>query len=199
MGGRFAELVMGREALFNIWRVSDMMKPIAVGQVHMKTVYPFALPSFLLSHLPPASKDGHYYLDVRAKNRWDGILVVNRDGMCIGIYVQRRIEEYPLPFEAGDIEDVRRTSLHNRLLAAFPFDAYSSALIAIMVLSPLMLLLGFFLSAVFYVAVILACVIAIHVMYLGGGFPFTRFPVAMIGIGEIILAAGRLLRHLLHQ
>ena len=59
------------------------------------------------SEVPPASKDGHFYLDVRIKNRWDGVLVVNREGMCIGIYVQRRIEEYPLPFEAGDIEDVR--------------------------------------------------------------------------------------------
>jgi hypothetical protein len=158
--------------------------------------YPFALPASLLSRLPPTSKDGRYYLDVRVKSRWDGILVIDRDGLCIGVYVRGRIEEYPLPFEAGDIEDVRRASLHNRILAVMPFDLYSAAVIVIMVFSPLMFLLGYFVSAFFFVAVVLACAFAIHVMYLMAGFPFTRLPVALLGISEILFAVGKLLRHI---
>jgi hypothetical protein len=159
--------------------------------------YPFALPTSLLTRLPSSSKDGRYYLDVRVKNRWDGILVVDHDGMCIGVYVRRRIEEYPLPFAAGDIEEIRRASLYNRALAAMPFDLYEAGLIGIMVVSPIMFVLGCFVSAFFFAAVVLACAAAIHLMYLSAGFPFTRLPVALVGIAEILFAVGRLLRHVL--
>jgi hypothetical protein len=136
-------------------------------------------------------------LDVRVAGKWDGILVVDGAGMCIGIYVHRRIEEYPLPFAADAIEDIRHASFMNRLLAAFPFDLWDGAVLTIVVLSPIALLLGSFVSPLFALFSVVACAAAIYVMYLAPGFPFIRLPAALLGFAQVMSGGMLLLRMLL--
>src|SRR5580698_6456000 len=106
------------------------------------TSYPFPLPEAVMRSLQTPAGDGKHYLDVRVAGKWDGILVVDGHGMCIGVYIRRRIEAWSLPFAPNDIEAVRSASVCNRVVAAMPFDLWSSALLTIVVLSPVALLLG---------------------------------------------------------
>src|SRR5579862_1081351 len=111
--------------------------------------FPFPIPATLMAKLPPPSRDGKHYLDVCVAGKWDGILVVDGNGMCLGIYVARRITEWELPFTANDIEDIRRASLWHRFLAALPFEPWNSALLTVFVFSPIALLLGWFVWPLF--------------------------------------------------
>jgi hypothetical protein len=128
--------------------------------------------------------------------KWDGILVINGAGMCIGIYIHRGVEEYPLPFAPGEIEDIRRASLWNRFLCSLPFDLWSAALLTIFVFSPISLILGRF-CLPFALLSIVACVTAIRFMYrCGGGFVLIRLPAAICGVSQIVWAIVLLLRGL---
>ena len=160
------------------------------------TTYPFALPDVLRQRLPSPSRDGNHYLDVRVGRKWDGILVVDAAGLCIGIYVRNRVEEHPLPFAAEEIEDVRRASLGNRLLALLPVDLWDAALLTILVVSPIALFLGYLVSPLFALVSVFACVWAIHIMYQSPGFPFIRLPVANLGLMQIVSGGWLLLRWL---
>ena len=171
------------------------------------TTYPFSLRSDLVQPLPPPAPDGFHYVDVRVSGRWDGILVVDDGGLCVGVYEGRRTQENPLPFDASQIEDVRSASLHNRLLASVPFDLWDAALLTIFVGSPIALVLAYLALFVTVfgspIAVILALIVvpllsllsilgcagAIHLMYLPPGFFFIRLLAALFGIFQIVAGA----------
>ena len=85
------------------------------------TAYPFALPETVLPQLPPPSRDGYRYTDVCVGGKWDGVLVVDGEGLCVGISMGGRIRQDPLPFAADRIEGIRRASLWNRSLTSVPF------------------------------------------------------------------------------
>jgi hypothetical protein len=160
------------------------------------TSFPFPLPPTVLRNLPPPARDGNHYLDVRVAGKWDGVIVTDCHGLCIGVYIGRRIEACALPFAPGDIEDIRRASAWNRLLAAMPFDLWNGAVVTILILSPAALALGWLGSPLFALVSIVACSVAIHVMYLARGFPLIRFPLAVGGLCQILSAGLCLLRSL---
>lgn len=81
---------------------------------------PFLLPGRFHSKLGTPQSDGNWYLDVKAKGKWEGIIVVNGDGVVIGIYAGHTISPWNLPFLPEEMEDVRTASIKNRLLAAVP-------------------------------------------------------------------------------
>jgi hypothetical protein len=150
------------------------------------TTYPFALPGTLPQRLPPPARDGRHYLDVRFAGRWDGILVVDREGLCVGVYVGRRVQEYPLPFAPEDIEDLRPASPWNRFQAALPGDPWGWALLAILVISPVSLAVAQSVAPWLALLPVAACAAAIRIMYGVPGFPFIRFPVALCGLAQIL-------------
>jgi hypothetical protein len=160
------------------------------------TKYPFPIPAALLPKLPAKSRDGNHYLDVCVAGKWAGILVVNGDGLCIGIYVGRTIEQWSLPFAADEIQDIRRASLWNRFLAAIPFDPYSAAVLTIILISPAAWLLASLAWPWIAIVSVLACTLAVYIMYLAPGWPFTRFPVAMLGLSQIVRGSIFLIRSL---
>jgi hypothetical protein len=114
--------------------------------------------------------------------------------MCIGVYVGRHIEPYPLPFTVSDLEDIRAASLWNRFLGSLPFDFYTAAVVTIVFISPFVLALNRLLPPVPAVFIVIACVLSIRVMYPAGGFPFTRLPVAMLGLAQIIFGMALVIR-----
>jgi len=126
-----------------------------------------------------------HYVDVCVRGEWDGILVIDENGMCVGVYVFRQIEQWPLPFEPSEIEAVRCASLRNRLLAALPFDLYTAAVANILVLSPMALGAALWMPSL-AVLPILSCAGAIWAMYSVRAFIFTRLPIAMCGLCQII-------------
>lgn len=158
------------------------------------TVYPFPFPEHLIPMLPKPAKDGNHYVDVRFRDHWDGILVINAQGMVLGIHIRRGIVEYPLPFKPSEIQGVRPASLCNRLLAAIPFDLWSASLVSLFLVSPILLVLGFAVHFVFFLCVIPLCVGAILLMYQSGGFPFIRFPAALLGLTQVLFAIVGLLK-----
>jgi hypothetical protein len=160
------------------------------------TKYPFPIPAALLPKLPAKSRDGNHYVDVCVAGKWDGILVVNADGLCIGIRMGRTTEEWPLPFAGDEIQDIRRASLWNRCLAAIPLDPYSAAVLTIVLVSPAGLLLASLVWPWIAIASVMACTLAVYIMYLAPGWPFTRFPVAILGLSQIIWASVFLIRFL---
>jgi hypothetical protein len=126
-------------------------------------------------------------VDVRVVGKWDGILVINKAGLCIGVYLGRRIQDCDLPFEGSKIQDVRRPSLHNRILTAIPFDLLYAALLTIGVFSPIALLLGYFLFPPLALLGVVGCAAAIHVTYLSlEGRALIRLPMAILGINQIV-------------
>ena len=82
--------------------------------------YPFPFPQHLVARLPPSGQDGLRHVDVKFQGHWDGILVIDKNNNCIGVYASREIKQAPLPFKADDITDVRTASLLNRMMAAVP-------------------------------------------------------------------------------
>ncbi len=126
---------------------------------------------------------------MRVSGKWDGILVVDNGGLCVGVYVGRRTQEYPLPFDGSQIEDVRSASLRNRLLASVPFDLWDAALLTILVGSPVALVLAHLVLPPLGLLSILGCAGAISVMYQSPGFPFIRPFAALFGIVQIVIGA----------
>src|SRR4051794_38447887 len=110
------------------------------------TTYPFALPTDLQQRLPSAASDGNRYIDVLVAGKWDGVLVIDSSGMCVGIYIRRHIEPYPLPFDAAAIQDIRPVSLWNRCLASLPLDLWDAAVLTIVIISPVVLVLAWLLA-----------------------------------------------------
>jgi hypothetical protein len=157
--------------------------------------FPFPLPAHLVPQLPPPARDGSHYIDVRVAGKWDGILVVDSRGMCVGVYDYRRIDEYPLPFQVSEIEAIRPACLYHRILAAYPLTLWTTALALCWIVSPLLLLLAgtawlFAWAAlpVFAAGSLVACALSAYVMYLSyreGGFPFLRLPTVLFGIAQI--------------
>jgi hypothetical protein len=158
------------------------------------TTYPFALPTDLHQRLPPPASDGNRYIDVLVAGKWDGILVIDGAGMCVGIYIRRHTEPYPLPFDAAAIQDIRPSSLWNRCLASLPLDLWDAAVLTIVVVSPVALVFAWLLAPLLAVVPLLACAVSIYIMYLAPGFPFIRLPVAVIGLCQMIVAAGLVVR-----
>jgi hypothetical protein len=158
------------------------------------TTYPFQLRQELAARLPPPAPDGRCYIDVKVGGAWDGILVVDPQGVCSGIYVRRRIEEWPLPFDASQIEDVRPACPWNRVLAQIPFDLFTGSLVTVIIVSPALLVLSVLLFPPLAVVSVVACTLAIYFMYQASGFPFIRLPVAILGVGQVIVGVMLLAR-----
>src|SRR5437879_9520163 len=116
--------------------------------------------------------------------------------MCIGIYARRRVEQYPVPFQLDQIEEVRAASFRNRLFAGFPFEPWYAALVPIGVFSPVALLIAWLLAPPVAVLAAFGSATAIRVMYLYRGFMVFRPPAAMIGMREIVWALVILLQWL---
>ena len=168
----------------------------ATASAVLMTTYPFALPIHLQQLLPSPTPDGNRYVDVLVESKWDGILVVDRAGMCVGIYIRRQVEPYPLPFDAAAIEDVRPASLWNRCLASIPVNLWNAAVLTILLASPGVLVLASLLAPPLAVISLLACALSIRIMYLAPEFPFIRLPVAVLCLCQIITGMGFLLRSL---
>jgi len=160
----------------------------------MKTSYPFALPTSVIGQLPAPGVDGLRNIDVLVGGTWDGILVVNADGYCIGIRVRRRVEEYPLPFEPSAIEAVRPASLWNRALAQIPFDLYDASVVTVLLVSPAFLAASYFwLPALACIAVV-ACLLSVYFMYQVHGFPLIRPLVALLGLCQAAVGSAWFIR-----
>ena len=153
------------------------------------TRYPFVLREDLVARLPPPSANGLHYVDVRVQGRWDGALVVDAAGSCIGVYVGRGAEELQLPFDADEIEDVRPASLLNRVLGSLPFDLWDGALVMVFVVSPGVLLLAHLWLPGLALLSVLGCGATILLMYQGPGFPLIRLPAALLGLAQILVGA----------
>jgi len=160
----------------------------------MATTYPFRLSDNLVGRLPRPATDGLRYIDVKVRGAWDGILVVNSDGCCVGIHVRRRVEEFPLPFEPSQIEDVRAACMWNRVLAQLPFDLYDASLVTVLIVSPALLVLSRTLLPPLSGVSTVACLFAIYFMYQSPGFPFIRPLVAVAGLAQAIMGAAWFLR-----
>lgn len=167
------------------------------GQADIVTDYPFPLPATLIAKLPTPTKDNRHYLDVRVAGVWDGVLVFDGDGMCIGVYLGRQVRPLDLTFSLTEIEDIRPASRWNLTLASFPFDLWDTALLTILVVSPIALLLGWLVWSPLALVSIFACSFSIYILYLAPGFPLIRLPVALIGVLQIVLAVNVLLFSLL--
>ena len=115
--------------------------------------------------------------------------MVDSSGICSGVYVGRRIEEWPLPFEAADIQDLRPACLRNRLLAQIPFDLWDFALLTVFIASPMFLVLAHNLLPALALLSVMGSAIAIYLMYQAPGFPFIRLLAATLGLAEIIIGA----------
>jgi len=160
----------------------------------MRTTYPFDLPTSVVAQLPAPSADGLRDIDVRVGGAWDGVLVVNADGRCIGIRVRRRIEEYPLPFEPSDIEAARSACLWNRVSAAVPFDLYDASLATVLLVSPVLLILSRAAWPPLSGVAAVACLLSIYFMYQCSGFPLIRPLAASFGLGQAIVGTAWFVR-----
>ncbi|WP_145245614.1 hypothetical protein [Aeoliella mucimassa] len=154
----------------------------------MKTVYPFEIPPAVADSIPAANFDGYSYADVKFHGRWDGILVINADRQCIGVYVGRRIVEYSLPFAPTEIEALRPASLANRWLASIPagWSPYNLALCTIWIAFPVLFLLGMTLTAWFLVLLIPLFGVCSIALFSIRGFPFGRGPTFLFGLGMVM-------------
>lgn len=161
------------------------------------TIYPFDIAESLRHSLPERSDDGLYYTDVKFRGGWDGILVIDADFRCIGVYAGRTVKEHPLPFDPDEIQDFRPPCVINRILASLPqwFDFWIASLFGVIVASPLLLIASSFISVWIAILVIPVAGLSIMGMYSCGGFPFIRLPVALAGLMFMISALLRILRH----
>jgi hypothetical protein len=157
--------------------------------MRMPTTYPFPLPDALVSRLPAPAADGRCYIDVKVRGAWDGILVVDAHGSCVGIHVRRRVEELPLPFEPSEIEDVRSPCVWNRALAQLPFSLWSASLLTVFIVSPALLLMSRTLLSPLAGVSAAASLLAIYLLYQSPGFPIIRPLVALVGLAQFIVGA----------
>ena len=162
----------------------------------MTTMYPFRLSEELSSRLPAPGADGLRDVDVKVRGAWDGILVVNSEGCCIGIRVRRRVDEFPLPFDPSQIEDVRPACLWNRALAQVPFDLYDASLVTVLIGSPVLLVLSKLVFAPLSLVAVAACLISIYFMYQVHGFPFIRPLAALAGLAQAVVGTAWFVRWL---
>lgn len=162
------------------------------------TKYPFRLADELIARLPPTAPDGLRYIDVKVGGAWDGILVVNSEGNCVGVHVRRRVEEFPLRFEVSQIEEVRPACLWNRLLAQVPFDLYAASLSTVFIGSPILLLLSNTLVPPLSAVAVVACLLSIYFMYQVSGFPFIRPLAAILGLTQAVVGTACFLRWVSH-
>jgi hypothetical protein len=153
----------------------------------VETPYPFPIPAKVIPRLPPPSRDGLIYVDVRFRAQWEGILVINELHQCIGIYATRKVFEYPLPFFPEEIEDVRSPRLINWALTFLPlgFDAYGTSLFAAWTVCPILFVVAFWWPVAALVLVPLAIAV-IAGLYSINGFPFLR-PLTAIFILNLVL------------
>jgi hypothetical protein len=68
-------------------------------------------------------------------------------------------------------------------------DPYGCSLLAIWIACPLLLILGLAIAPWLLLMTILLAVLCIGVMYTVGGFPLTRLPTAIAGLGMAVAAA----------
>jgi hypothetical protein len=128
------------------------------------------------------------------RGAWDGILVIDASGYCIGIRVRRRVEQFPLPFDPSQITDVRPACLWNRALASVPFDLYGASLVTVLLISPVLLVLSRTVFPPLAGVAGVACLLSIYFMYQVSGFPFIRPLVAMLGLGQAVIGVASLVR-----
>lgn len=150
--------------------------------------YPFKIPERLICRLPKPAADGLYYVDVKFRSRWDGILVINSGFECIGVFVRRKIVQCSLPFAPEHIEDFRHASIENWAWASLPspWDPLLVSMVLIPIVIPIFLLLSFLVSkwfALLPLAIIWSC---ISQMYAISGFPLVRPFLTLAGIGEFL-------------
>lgn len=163
-----------------------------------KFTYPFRLSDELIHRLPEPGPNGLRDIDVKVAGTWDGILVVNSDGDCIGVRVRRRVEEWPLRFKPSQIEEVRPACLWNRLLALVPFDLYDASLATVFIGSPVLLVLSKFIAPPLSAVAVVACLLSIYFMYQVSGFPFIRPLAAMVGLSQAAIGTAWFLRWISH-
>jgi hypothetical protein len=84
-----------------------------------ENLYPFELP-FPEKPLPKLRSDGTVYLDVKFRDKWDGVLVVNADRRCVGVRLGGQVSQEFLPFRPEEIQDFRPACAWNRILAEIP-------------------------------------------------------------------------------
>lgn len=157
----------------------------------MAEAYPIPMPERLHHRLPTPAADGLVYVDVKVKGVWDGILVVDSARGCIGIHLEGRVQEYPLPFEMEEVEDCRRPSLANWTLAWLSrwVDGLVAILIAVWIVCPVLLLLGSWASPWFYLAAAALAAVSLRIVPVGMTFMFGT-PTA--GMAAIFLLSGSL-------
>ena len=162
------------------------------------TNYPFNIPESLRQSLPPPRTDGLRYADVQFRDTWDGILVVDSNFQCIGVNVNRRVEQHPLPFGPDEIQDFRKPCFSNRILAALPlwFDIWLASLTGILIVSPVLLAASWAFTPWICLVVFPVVVLSWMGMYSISGFPLIRLPVAVAGLCMMTTALLRLVRHI---
>lgn len=140
--------------------------------------------------MPRPHRDGFIYADVKFRGKWDGIIVIDSEHQCIGVYVGRGIVQCPLPFTPGQIEQLRAASLWNRFLANLPswFGPYDFAVFTICLVCPMFLMLGFIWSTWALLAVPLLTLTCASVMYQVSGFPLSRFLTSNFGLVQSVVA-----------
>lgn len=156
----------------------------------MHTSYPFELPTRLTARIPAPSRDGNAYVDARIGGRWNGILVIDSDQRCIGVYVHGSIIEWPLHFQSNEIEDLRPASIWNRLLANLPVGVtpYNLSVVTVWIICPILLIFGLTTHLLLLPLVALIVIICHIGLYSVRGFPFTRFPTSVAGLGVLVAA-----------
>jgi hypothetical protein len=158
--------------------------------------YPFALPHELTSRLPHAARDGNYYVDVLVHHTWDGVLVVNSAGECIGAYFGRRLQDFPLPFAPADIRDIRRACRWHRFLAALPVEPAWSAGASLFLLAPVCLLLGWLVWLPFTLGTLAVCTLSLIVLV--PDRRFGAFPLVLLAVSELLGCGFLYMRTLRH-
>ena len=151
------------------------------------TATPFDLPAEHRGTLPPARRDGLILADVKVEGSWDGILAIDENHRCVGVYAGREVVDWHLPFAPTDIEAYRKPCAWNRFLAFMP-PGILSPYPVVWVGCPALIATGHFMSHWLLLAVPMLAFICIVCMYSEGGFPLTRMPSAMVGIALSIVA-----------
>lgn len=161
------------------------------------TATPFDLPEEHRGILPEAGRNGLILADVRVAGRWDGILVIDGNHRCTGVYLGGKVIDWSLPFAPADIEAYRKACAWNRFLASMPPELLSPYPV-LWFGCPALMALGHFVSHWMLLSVPVLAGICIIRMYSEGGFPLIRMPSATFGVSlsvaAIAIFTGRL-RH----
>lgn len=131
--------------------------------------------------LPAPGRNGLILADIRVDGHWDGILVIDGNHRCVGIYIGWKVIDWTLPFAPTDIEAYRKASVTNRILSFVPSELlgpYGWVWFG----CPALILLSAFVSYWLLLTVPVLAVICIRLMYSQGGFPLIRPISAMWGI-----------------